>query len=86
MSVDLLLHAVENGAADFDELIGESERQWQYWSDDYRLVRFDADADPIRDASAVGWRRWPDGTWNIWSAAAYEIAYPGGYYERVATP
>ena len=52
MSIDLLLHAVKNGEADFDELIGESEQQWQYWSDDHHLVRFDADADPIRDASA----------------------------------
>ena len=85
MTVALLLHAVESGAADFDELISESERQWQYWSDDYHLVRFDADADPILDAAAVGWIRRADGTWHVWDRATYEVAYPGGYYERVPT-
>ena len=62
------------------------KREFQYWSDDYRLVRFDADADPILDPAAVGWRLWPDGTWHVWDRAAFEVALPGGYYERVPTP
>lgn len=86
MTVELLLFAAETGAVDFDELLSESQREWQYWSDDYRLVKFAADDDPIRDAQAVGWIRRGDDTWRIWDQAGYEVALPGGYYERIEAP
>lgn len=57
MTVDLLLHAVESGAVDFDELIPECERRRQYYTDWARhsLARFDTDDDAERDGLAVGW-------------------------------
>jgi hypothetical protein len=86
VTVDLLLHAVESGAVDFDELIPECERRWQYYTDWARrsLARFDADDDGERDGLAVGWI-WvaSTDTWRIKSRANYEVFLPGRMWEDV---
>jgi hypothetical protein len=41
---DLLRYAVATGAIDWDDLPAECEQNWQYFTDDHHLVRFEADA------------------------------------------
>jgi hypothetical protein len=81
-----MLDAVERGAIDFDELVPECERSWQYFADNpYKLCRFDAADDPYRDPSALGWI-WlaHNDTSKICSRATYDVFVPGWMWDECA--